>query len=177
MLTLDQYAVLLAGLNGKSGKDIKNIILLPGMDFRGREKWWARGEWRCRPHEGVDVVCCEDDAGEEQFLGEGTKVPCLLSGEIVALCDDFLGKSVFVRGEGYSFGDFVAVHAHILTKVRPGDRVVTGEEIGVIAPANGTVPAHLHLSLFRFSTELPWGDIDWQYLNSCDLSIFLNPFV
>jgi len=176
VLTLDCYAAQLAHLNGKRGQAVKNIILLPGMDFLDQEKWWVRGAWRCRPHEGVDVVCCADDAGEKCFLGEGLKVPCLISGEIVAICDDFLGKSVFVRGEGCSLGNIVAVHAHILTEVRLGDRVVTGEEIGMIAPTNGVVPAHLHLSLFRFSPGLPWGDIDWKYLNACDLSLFLDPF-
>jgi hypothetical protein len=38
------------------------------------------------------------------------------------------------------------------------------------------VPAHLHLSLFRFSPGLSWGDIDWKHLNACDLSLFLDPF-
>ncbi|MCK9296822.1 MAG: M23 family metallopeptidase [Desulfobulbaceae bacterium] len=176
MLTIDRYAALLARLNVKSGKAIKNIILLPGMDFLDRGKWWVGGEWRCRPHEGVDVVCWADDAGEKHFLGEGIKVPCLLAGEILAICDDFLGQSVFVRGDGGSLGDIVAVHAHILTKVRLGDRVVAGEEIGMIAPGNGPVPAHLHLSLLRFSPALPWAGIGWKHLNACDRSLFLNPF-
>ena len=176
VLTIDQYAALLSCLNEKSAKGIKKITLLPGMDFRDREKWWNRGEKRCRPHEGVDIVCCEDDAGKRHFLREGIKVPCLTSGEIVSICDDFLGKSVFVRGESRSRGSIVAVHAHILPKVRRGDLVVTGEEIGMIAPTNGSVPAHLHLSLFRFSPAVPWADIDWNYLNKCDWDLFLNPF-
>jgi hypothetical protein len=112
----------------------------------------------------VDLVCGEDDAGKRHFLGEGIKVSCLASGEIVSICDDFLGKSVFVRGESSSLGSIVAVHAHILPKGRRGDLVVTGEEIGMIAPTDGSVPAHLHLSLFRFSPALPWADIDWKYL-------------
>lgn len=176
MVTIDQYAALLSRLNEKSVKGIKKITLLPGMDFRDREKWWIRGEKRCRPHEGVDLVCCEDDAGKRHFLGEGIKVPCLASGEIVSICDDFLGKSVFVRGESSSLGSIVAVYAHILPKGRRGDLVVTGEEIGMIAPTDGSVPAHLHLSLFRFSPALPWADIDWKYLNKCDWDLFLNPF-
>jgi len=152
------------------------MTLLPGMDFGDREKWWTGGEKRSRPHEGVDLICFEDDAGTRHFLGEGIKVPSLVSGEIVAICDDFLGKSVFVEGESSSLGSIVAVHAHILPKGRRGDLVMTGEEIGMIAPPHGSVPAHLHLSLLRFTQALPWADIDWKYLNKCHSDLFLEPF-
>lgn len=176
MLTLAQYTVLLARLNEKSMEGIKKITLLPGMNFMDREKWWCRGEMRSRSHEGVDLVCWEDDAGERYFFGQGIKVPCLISGEIVAICDDFLGKSVFVRGESRTLGGIVAVYAHILPEARPGDHVARGEEIGVIAPAEGPVPAHLHLSLLRFTPVFSWTDVDWKYLNKCDCGLFLEPF-
>lgn len=176
MLTIDQYAALLACLNEENANGVTKITLLPGMDFGDREKWWTRGGKRCRAHEGVDVVCGEDGAGERHFLGEGIKVPCLTSGEIIAICDDFLGQSVWVRGKSRSLGSIVAVHAHILPKGRLGDHVGRGAEIGMIAPAEGEVPAHLHLSLLRFNPALPWADIDWHYLNKCDWDLFLDPF-
>lgn len=176
VLTIDQYAQLLARLNEKNMHGVKKIVFLAGMDFGDREKWWTRSGRRRRPHEGVDVVCGEDSAGERHFLGEGVKVPSLTSGEIVAICDDFLGQSVLVRGASRSRGSIVAVHAHILPKGRRGDLVEAGEEIGVIAPTEGPVPAHLHLSLLGFNPALPWADIDWQYLNKCDWDLFLDPF-
>jgi len=176
VLTMGQYGALLARLNGVTGRGDTEITLLPGMAFLAREKWWVRGEERRRPHEGVDLVCWTDDSGQRHFFGAGIRVPCLISGEIVAICTDFLGKSVFVRGADTSRDGLVAVHAHIMPQVRLGDQVVLGEEVGSIAEAHGPVPAHLHLSLLRCNPAWPWAAMDWQFLNGCDLQLFLNPF-
>lgn len=177
MLTIDQYTAHLQQLNEKSCGVINKITLLPGMDFLDQQKWWTKGGRRSRPHEGVDLVFWSDEHGKRHFLRAGLKVACLISGEIVAICDDFLGKSVFVRGNDRSYRDIVAIHAHILPIGRVGDRLSTGEEIGIIAPATGVVPAHLHLSMLRDSPALSKEEMNWQYLNRCEMNRFLNPFI
>jgi len=176
MLTLHQYAVLLSLLQGKGGNGTEKIELRPGMGFGALEKWWSRNEMRCRPHEGVDILCFDDGRRNKHFLGPGGKVPCLLTGEIIAICDDFLGQSVFVKGEDASLGDIIAVHAHILPQGRCGNRSVVGTEIGVVAPGKGSVPPHLHLSLLMLPPEFSMTDLHWEFLNQCGQELFLNPF-
>jgi hypothetical protein len=176
MVTLNQYAAQLAALHGTEASGAARIELRPGMDFGAREKWWGAGGKRVRPHEGVDIQCFTDGGRNRHVLGAGGKVPALLSGEIIAICDDFLGQSVFVRGRDPFLGEIVAVHAHILPPGRVGDRIAGGAQIGVVAAGRGVVPPHLHLSLLRLPPGFSPGDLRWDILNQCGAGLFLAPF-
>ncbi|MBI5559483.1 MAG: hypothetical protein HY885_17815 [Deltaproteobacteria bacterium] len=151
-------------------------MFLPGMAFGDREKWWAPGETRSSPHEGVDLYCYRAADGKDHFLRAGMKVPHLISGKVIAICRDFLGNSVFVMGADGLFGSLLAVYGHIAARDICGDMVYKGDEAGVIASSTGAVPSHLHLSLLKIPAEFSVENLDWKYLNKCHGNLYLNPF-
>lgn len=163
-------------MNNVNANDFLNWSFLSGMGFGDFQKWWEDG-LRMRPHEGVDISQYNDIHGTCHVLGEQTKVPFFLSGKVVAICDDFLGKTVFVHGLCRKYGEVVAGHAHIIPAVLPGMNIMAGEVAGQFAPPNSKVPAHFHLSLIRFPPGCRLKDLDWNFLNNCEQELFLEPFL
>ncbi|MCB2181182.1 MAG: M23 family metallopeptidase [Desulfobulbaceae bacterium] len=177
MLNDRQIGQLILEINGKRAGDFKNWFFMPGMGFEDCEKWWGGGGMRVRPHEGVDLCCYEDRKGERLFLSEQTRIPSISSGEIVAICKDFLGHTVFVKNGEEDFGEIIIAYAHIQPYCQLGDFVQTGDPVGEIcATTREKILPHLHLSLLLPPPELKYKDLNWQYLNNCKKDIFLNPF-
>ncbi len=170
------FTYSLLNLNKLNADDFRNWSFEPGMGFADHQKWWEKGD-RVRPHEGVDISLYEDKRGARHVLSEKTKVPFFLSGRVVAICNDFLGKTVFVHGNCRDYGEVIAAHAHILPAVVPGRIVTAGEIAGRFAPANSKVPAHFHLSLIRFPPACSLTELDWNFLNTCDQGLFLEPIL
>ncbi len=175
VLDAKRFAKALFELNGRKNFQFRNWLFLPGMGFGDKQKWWSGGEERLQSHEGVDICRYEDTCGNQCLLKKDTKVPLLMSGRIVAICDDFLGKSVFVKGSAKQ-GRWIAVHAHITTELLCGDFVEEGDAAGQIASGRSVIPAHFHLSLIKYdSFKLP-DKLDWHFLNTSDQGIFVDPF-
>ncbi|MFH1217344.1 MAG: hypothetical protein V1706_12655 [Pseudomonadota bacterium] len=174
---MDEYGKLLVPLNSALQRKFVALQVLPGMGFGDPEKWWCTNGKRPRPHEGVDICCYVDDSQQHCLLGESIQVPFFSDGKVIAITKDFHASSVFVRERAGEIGHSVAVYSHILPVVQCGCKVMKGGPAGMVAPSTGPVPPHLHLSLLKIFPGFPREHLNWDFLNRCDGSIFVNPFL
>ena len=125
-------------------------IFLPGMLFGNRIEWWGDGCRRRTEHEGLDFATGILHNGEICSIPEGVPARALADGEVAAVLDDFIGKTVVVRHStiGRPNGDiFHTLLSHIQPQVRRQDAVAKGQMIGKVGKsAKAGAPAHLHLT-------------------------------
>lgn len=134
------------------------------MCFSDQEKWWIHDKNpRLTRHEGVDFCCYIDQKNEIVWLNEETKVPALYDGQIDAIFDDFLGKSVLVRHASDNRTQFCSIYAHIVPDqaLKIGDHITDGQKIGRCSVGK-TVPTHLHLSVLWLPVSAR--AVDWLSL-------------
>ncbi len=176
MLTLSEFGVLFEQLNKWYDNGFLSWFFELGMNYSDKEYWWPSYRQK-RPvsHEGIDFFWYVDGHGQKRPLGQA-KVPCPCDGKVLALCEDFLGQSVFIlNADPAGKVDLFAV-AHIIPSVRIGQRVKCGDLVGVIAPGQGRVPGHLHVSaLYGDWHDLP-RQLTWPALNKQKGLHFVNPF-
>ena len=72
-------------------------IFQPGMLFNSSDKWWGDPGLRNKPHEGLDLCLYGNHGQPIRRIGENTRVPVMFDGVIIAMIDDFLGRSVIVE--------------------------------------------------------------------------------
>lgn len=157
-------------------------VFHPGMLFGALEMWWGRGGNRDRPHEGLDVRCYRDAGGRIHGLDGTIRVPVMYEGEIAAIRDDFLGRSVFVRHPIRDGGGrrLHTIYGHTAPDgdVRVGDALGEGEEFATVAltPAGKTsAPAHLHLTVAWVSPSVSGEALDWRTMGDARRVILLDP--
>ena len=125
-------------------------IFLPGMLFGNHIEWWGDGCRRRTEHEGLDFATGILRNGEICSIPEGVPARALADGEVAAVLDDFIGKTVVVRHSTISRlnGDILhTLLSHIQPQLRPQDAVAKGQMIGKVGKsAKAGAPAHLHLS-------------------------------
>jgi hypothetical protein len=125
-------------------------IFLPGMLFGTHIEWWGDGCRRRTEHEGLDFATGILHNGEVCSIQEGVPARALADGEVVAVLDDFIGKTVVVRHATISRpnGDiFHTLLSHIQPQVRQLNTVAKGQIIGKVGKAaKAGAPAHLHLT-------------------------------
>jgi|WetSurSiteA1Bulk_404760.scaffolds.fasta_scaffold00674_8 hypothetical protein len=121
-----------------------------GMFFGDHAEWWGDGNHRRTLHEGIDFAEGYQPDLTRGSIPEGTPVRALADGEIVAILDDYLNKTVVVshqkirNGEGDSF---FTVYSHIHPAGNTLRPVAQGQELGHVAKSrNVGAPAHLHLT-------------------------------
>ena len=143
----------------------------PGMEFKARAAWWGKAA-RPAPHEGIDLLFLVDVLGRRLALPPQALVVPLWEGEVAALLDDFLDRTVVVRHpctdeQGRTL---VSLYAHVEPLVGRGVRVRPDFPLARIAPGmqqGGSGPLeHLHISLAWLvagypATELHWATL-WQ---------------
>ena len=167
---------MLAEVNKKKNS-LRKILFLPGMGFGDTQEWWAEKACRIRPHEGVDIGCYEDFRGNRHFFTEGTKIPALFSGEIVSVCDDFLGKTLFIETHDSRDDVLIMAYAHIASHLTCGIEVDRADVLGVIAPGSDRVHAHLHVSLLILPQDFKKNNLNWNFLNTYQVNVFRDPFI
>jgi murein DD-endopeptidase MepM/ murein hydrolase activator NlpD len=155
---------------------------LPGMLFNSAVKWWGGGGRRALSHEGIDLCLFEDRLGRLFSVGQGTRVTAMYGGRVVAVIDDFLGKSVLIehRRPRAAPGLFLTVYGHTSVRegLRPGSAVTEGEIIGRVAgPGKSKARAypHLHVSLARPLAEAAYETVTWRDLNNPQLFTMIDP--
>jgi len=151
----------------------------PGMKFAERVAWWRDGAERTGAHEGLDIRLYRTGDGRRLSLGAGARIPAVYPGAIVAIVDDFLGRSVFVAhdvrdGDGRRLH---SVYGHVdpCPGLAPGSPLGDEDLIGTIADpfARGSlVPPHLHLSLAMIAGS---GPVGWPELRDPALALLLDP--
>lgn len=155
---------------------ISGWVFTGGMGFGDEYTWWGGRKRRPAPHEGVDFYAYVDKNSRQRTLRAGIRIPFLARGRIVSVCDDFLGRSLFVHHEFETGEAIVAVYGHLATRWTGGEEVHPGEVAGGLAPATAVVPSHLHISFFLPPPGCRPEQLDWRYLNNCEFSCFIDPF-
>ena len=155
--------------NGLGSKGFVGWVFFPGMLFCGADKWWGDKGKRAAPHEGLDFSLYEDREGRLFRLGAGSKVPAMYEGIVVAIVDDFLGKTVVME---HRFPQaptlaLVTVYGHTLPAggLKPGRAFRAGEVMATIAAREASgkgIEPHLHVSLGRPSGVVALGSLNWQ---------------
>lgn len=146
------YGQYLARLNKLP--DFVDWLFSPGMRFGDRNAWWSPDWRRPTPHEGVDFVLYRDRNGDERYLAPSFLVPVVQPGEVVAVFDDFLARTVCVRHDRQDSAGRILCslygHVNMLAGMSEGDNCEAGTVLAEVAPGRagaGRVSPHLHLSL------------------------------
>ena len=152
-------------------------LFTPGMLFGSREKWWPDAGYRPTAHEGLDICYFTDGLGRVLQLDPGAKVPVMNTGTVIAICDDFLGRSVFLE---HDRDGLISVYAHIvpLRIIAPGFKVGEGEVIGNVAGTTGRknrMPAHLHVTIMNIPPGLSGKPLDWNFICGSGRVLLLDP--
>jgi len=146
--TLSGFREWLRRLTEECG--FKCWVLCPGMLFGDRQEWWGERSRRRTEHEGVDFATGLLPNGETGNIPGGVPVRSLADGDVVAVLDDFIGKTVVVRHSAISREDgdvFYTCLSHIQPRVRPADSVAGGQIVGTTGKSTGTsAPSHIHLT-------------------------------
>jgi hypothetical protein len=159
---------------------VEKYYLYPGMEFKSIEKWWPDSGVRPTPHEGVDFCYYRKRSGEEFFFTPEIRIPAMTEGVIVAVCQDYLGQTVFLDHRYDSPLRFLSMYAHMVprTDLQPGQRIRAGEVLGTVADTTGRknrMPAHLHLSLIQVDKKVAPDEFSWDLICNSERDSLLDP--
>jgi murein DD-endopeptidase MepM/ murein hydrolase activator NlpD len=182
MLTARSFHMLLVSTNNLGQKAFKEWSFRPGMLFNAKYKWWGDAGARTSPHEGLDIGFFRTATSEICSLPEGAKVPAIFDGEVVKVCEDFLGKSIFVRHQTLRMGTspLFTIYGHTkpCPSIDPAMKIAEGDVIATVADAGAkgvSVPSHLHISLAWIPDGLPPEVLDWKYIGERSGLVLLDP--
>jgi hypothetical protein len=166
--------------NACFGRGVDTWLFYPGMIFGSRKKWWP--DTGCRPaaHEGLDICYYRDGSGRVMQFDPGVRVPVMTAGTILAVCDDFLGRSVFLQHHAGTPGKLISVYAHIVpyATIVPGYKAAEGEVIGTVADTTGRknkMPVHLHITILKIPPGLPGAHLNWNFICNSGQVILFDP--
>ncbi len=171
----------LVSANNVLKKDFREWLFLPGMLFGAGEKWWGKGGKRDTPHEGLDICYYRTTNQYTKQIELGTKIPALYPGIVTAICDDFLGKSIFIKHAQYhkTGTTLYTAYGHTIParEIQPGIKVQEGELIGTAADPRtkkAKVPCHIHLSAAWIPGVQPGNGLNWEVMKNVHLLDPLN---
>ena len=155
----DVFNEWLARLTSESGFD--RWRFRPGMAFGERTEWWGARCRRRTVHEGLDFV--EGFSGDEvSLIPEGVPARAIASGEVVAVLDDFMAKTIVVRHPSPSLPGGEVFHtllSHIQTEVSPPSFIKKGDVLGRVGRRAGIrIRPHLHLTCAWFPPDFPFAE-------------------
>jgi hypothetical protein len=131
----------------------------PGMLFGDCIEWWGDRCRRRTKHEGIDFARGFLSGSGIRSIPEDVPVRSIADGEVAAILDDFLGKTVVIRHSSIARPDGDVFHtllSHIRPLVARNELVSKGRIIGCVGKlTQARVPAHLHLAGAWFSKDLP----------------------
>ena len=167
--------------NGLDRRGFRAWVFLRSMLFGAEGKWWGDRGKRTSPHEGLDV-CLFSDARRSLFrLKEGTRIPAMCDGTVVAIIDDFLGVSIVLEHRLPDHGGrFLMIYGHMVVRegLRAGSGVRETEVIGTLVDpgtSRGDIYPHLHVSLARPSAGMSYDRLTWRDLNDPGLFTMIDP--
>ena len=178
---MNQFAQHLIRTNGLDIQGFQSWAFSPGMLFRTPDKWWGDRGTRTSPHEGIDLRLFRGRGDDIRCLDVGTKIPSPCDGEVVGICADFLGTSIFlIHGPAGDDEALCTIFGHTEPKsgLRVGTTVAEGDVIATIADAgrrSTAVPTHLHISFGRKSEAVPYSTLDWETLSDPAIFTLLDP--
>ena len=159
---------------------IEKFYLYPGMEFQSDVKWWPDSGVRPTLHEGIDFCYYRKPSGKESAFTPEIRVPVMADGQIVAICQDYLGQTVFLDHLHDSPFRFLSIYAHMVPEInlQAGQRVQAGNIIGVVADTAGRknrMPTHLHLSLMQVDKKVSPAQFTWDLICNSERGSLLDP--
>jgi murein DD-endopeptidase MepM/ murein hydrolase activator NlpD len=155
-------------------------IFRPGMMFGDRIEWWGDRNRRRTEHEGLDFVEGLQQNGTTRSIPESTPIYAMADGDVVAILDDFLGKTVVMRHPAITHegGDvFYTFLSHIRSVSNRLRSATQGSPIGRVGKsANARVPAHLHLTAAWIPQAIHPNTITLDHLHPANTSVVLLNF-
>jgi murein DD-endopeptidase MepM/ murein hydrolase activator NlpD len=151
------FSEWLVCLTGESG--FNRWRFRPVMAFGERTEWWGQRGRRRTVHEGLDFV--EGFSRDEvRLIPEGVPARAIASGEVVAVLDDFMGKTIVVRHPSptLSGGEvFHTILSHIQTEGSPPSFIKKGGMLGRVGRRAGVrIRPHLHITGAWFPSDFPF---------------------
>ncbi len=172
----------LMSFNNLDSLSFEEWIFHPAMLFGSVYKWWGDSGRRERPHEGLDLCLYRTKEGNIHHLPGEAKIPVLFNGQVATVTDDFLGESVFVSHDAYDSNgsQLYTVYGHMKlgSRVRPGERLLEGDIIGVIADTGNreiATPDHLHISVAWIPHTVHVPERGWQAISDPMKVVLLDP--
>lgn len=174
-----RYLDLLKRVNSTLN-NYKKVVYYEGMEFNSRMKWWPDDGVRPTMHEGVDICYVLSGDYSVHQLPLSTRLPVIVSGEVVAICDDFLGRTVFVTVRREASKQLVTAYAHIIPReeIVIGKKLLAGDIIGAMADTTGRknrMPSHLHLTFLEVSIDIVPAKFTWDLLCQRNEATLLDP--
>jgi hypothetical protein len=162
--------------------DFARFIFFQGMMFGSVKKWWGKKGVRASSHEGLDL-CFFESTGKEKFrLDETTAIPMLYNGRVEHITEDLLGQTAITR---HFFADpeqpdILSLYGHLNLdrNLKVGDDIGAGQVFAKIAGFGNTkkiLLPHVHISLAKPDLLPPADHLEWEFLNTVDLDVFIDP--
>lgn len=133
-------------------------LFRPGMLAGDAAEWWGDRCLRRSVHEGLDFAAGIREGVGVCAISEGLEVCSIADGEVVAVMDDFIGKTVAVRHASVAHADGAVLYtlfSHLQPATRGLGPVSRGDSLGKVgrraaaltaALTAARAPAHLHLT-------------------------------
>jgi hypothetical protein len=157
-------------------------VFHPGMLFHSPDKWWGDRGRRLTPHEGLDLCCYRVPGGRMHCLDDKTRIPVLYDGVIVAIVNDFLGKSVIVEHphDGRGSPGLCSIYGHTNPPhdLQIGNSVEKGEILATLADTSRSksgIQPHLHISLGLTEKCISYEQFDWETIGSWRMLTLADP--
>jgi len=181
-LPKSEFVSHLIRINQLAAYDFDRFVFFQGMLFGSEKRWWGAAGLRGTSHEGLDL-CFFESIGHEYFrLDESVKLPMLYDGRVEHITEDFLGKTVITR---HNFEDpnqpaLLSLYGHLIPdkNLTIGDEIKQGQGFAKIAgfeKQKKILLPHMHISLARPDLLPPANRLEWEFLNTVDRSVFIDP--
>jgi len=152
-----------------------------GMLFSTSAKWWGDFKIRQSIHEGIDITYYRTCQDKIHCFNDSIKVPAMDRGDIINICDDFLGQTIVVEHKklpGFN-RRILFVYAHIIPEkdLKTGQTIKKDEIIARVCDThkNPLLPPHLHFSCFEVSQNIPFENLNWNLFSKTMDIIRMNP--
>jgi murein DD-endopeptidase MepM/ murein hydrolase activator NlpD len=175
------FTEVLVRENGLDRCGFQTWAFLPAMLFGAKQKWWGDRGKRTTPHEGLDLCLFNDTSGSLYRLEEGTRIPAMYDGTIVAIIDDFLGASIVLEHRPPKHcHPFLTIYGHMAVRevlqlrstVREADIIGTLVDSG---KSQVNIHPHLHVSLAWPSESASYDSLTWRDFNNPELFTMIDP--
>jgi len=178
MKRFSEYLATIARINNLGMGQPVEWLFHTGMLFSTREKWWGDFKSRASAHEGIDITYFRTKPREVCRFDDTIIIPAMEDGQIINICNDFLGKTLVVDLENNEDSDirvFLA-YAHILPEKEliEGDRLKKNDIIARVCDTgkNPQLPPHLHFSCFEVKKHILPEYLNWTLFSA---SADVNP--
>ena len=144
-------------------------VFRPGKLFGSRREWWGDRNRRFAEHEGIDFAEGRNSGGKLIPIPEGTPIRAIEDGEIAAVLDDFLGKTVLVRHPqtvNRQGSILYTQYSHILPVDVSASAVSKGQVLGRVGrTTQSKAPMHFHFAAAWVPQILPASELTLSHFH------------